>query len=249
MKTWTRRALLATGGASMAGLSGAFLQRKSFSSMNQPARSRVSLQQTTTAVTPNGQSDRDILVFLFLRGGCDGLNLVAPVNDPHYIAARPPSLRLTERGEYAGMRLKNPPVDADFRLHASAPELKDLYDDGHLALIHACGLTHGTRSHFEAQELMEWGTADTQRMKQGWIARYLNANQPTGLLPVIAISNGIPTTLRGYADAVAMPALEEFVPPVDEPYEAILQSFHTGGDDPVRQAGALTLNTLSTVQQ
>ena len=33
-------------------------------------------------------ASRDLLVVIFLRGGMDGLNFVAPVDDKHYIAAR-----------------------------------------------------------------------------------------------------------------------------------------------------------------
>ncbi|NER85164.1 MAG: hypothetical protein F6K42_37810, partial [Leptolyngbya sp. SIO1D8] len=58
-----------------------------------------------------------------------------------YVAARPAHLRLQARGPEAGLPLANVPA---------ALELKEHYDDGTLAIVHACGLTHGTRSHFEA---------------------------------------------------------------------------------------------------
>ena len=77
-----------------------------------------------------------LLVVLFLRGGCDGLNLVAPANDLSYIAARPEDLRLTDKGKYEGLSLKNGYAGVDMRLHPKAGALRELYDAGDLAIIH-----------------------------------------------------------------------------------------------------------------
>ena len=44
----------------------------------------------------------EILVVLYLRGGIDGLNFAAPVNEPNYVASRS-NLRLRESGTDAGL--------------------------------------------------------------------------------------------------------------------------------------------------
>jgi hypothetical protein len=59
---------------------------------------------------PSGPATRPVagdrtLVVVFLRGGMDGLNFVAPVDDRDYVAARPPDLRLTGAGDKAALPL------------------------------------------------------------------------------------------------------------------------------------------------
>jgi len=98
-----------------------------------------------------------ILVVLFLRGGMDALHFLAPVNDKAHLAARPANLRLSDNGDDKALPLSSAIPNLDFRLHPAAHLLKDLYESKDLAFIHACGITDGTRSHFEAMDLMERG--------------------------------------------------------------------------------------------
>ena len=112
------------------------------------------------------------LVVVFLRGGADGLNFVAPSDDPDYEGARSAEVRVMAGGVNPGHLLKN--TDG-FRMHPAANELFSLYDAGQLGLIHAVGLENATRSHFVAQELIERGLAnETQNEHSGWIARALD---------------------------------------------------------------------------
>src|ERR1700704_3592679 len=93
------------------------------------------------AFSPEAETDQ-VFVYIFLRGGCDGLNLVAPVNDSSYVTERPFELRVTDNGDNEGLQLSNGLQGLDFRLHRKAPELKELYDSNALAIIHAAGLTN-----------------------------------------------------------------------------------------------------------
>ncbi|MFM9785439.1 twin-arginine translocation signal domain-containing protein, partial [Streptomyces scabiei] len=45
------------------------------------------------ALRNNDLQSGELFVLVFLRGGCDGLQLVAPVNDRHYFADREQALR------------------------------------------------------------------------------------------------------------------------------------------------------------
>jgi uncharacterized protein (DUF1501 family) len=160
--------------------------------------------------TTSDTTQRDMLVVIFLRGGCDGLNLIGPTAEPAYIAARRTDLRVHNSGPQAGLALANPLADLDFRLHPEAGPLKELYDSQALAIIHACGLTNGTRSHFEAMEYMERGSPESKRTNGGWLARHILATKPAGLLPVISTSASQPLSLLEASQAVAMPSLEDF---------------------------------------
>jgi uncharacterized protein (DUF1501 family) len=151
----------------------------------------------------------DTLVIVFLRGGIDGLQLLAPVDDEHYVAARSENLRVTDRGERAGLALKHDFAKQDFRLHHAAAPLKELYDSGTLAFIHACGITSGTRSHFEAMDLIERGAGrpGSKEGSTGWISRHLMSMQARGAelgdAPAFAAMDGLPAAMLGFERAMS----------------------------------------------
>jgi uncharacterized protein (DUF1501 family) len=198
---------------------------------------------------PAGSVKRDLLVVIFLRGGMDGLNLVAPVDDRDYVAARSAGLCIGANGENTGLPLGNAYPGHDFRLHAKAAGLKELYDSKDLAIVHACGLTNGTRSHFEAMDLIERGVADMKQLglSTGWLTRHLAAINSPGLLPAICTSDGVPASLLGSNSAAAMGRLSDFNFYGDEKQAAVLRAFYANGDDPLRRAGTRTLQTIATV--
>jgi uncharacterized protein (DUF1501 family) len=103
----------------------------------------------------------DILIVMFLRGGCDSLNLIAPANDPNYVDDRIAPLRVLDSGDKQAISLENG-LDPrlDFRLHPEAAPLAELYKQRQLAIVHAVGLSNETRSHFVAQELIERGVVN-----------------------------------------------------------------------------------------
>src|SRR5450759_2863357 len=121
---FSRRYFLKQGGVAMVGLSAmpAFLQR-------------------AVAATP--MPNKKQLVVLFQRGAADGLNVVVPYAEKNYYAMRP-TIAIQ----------KNRVIDLNgfFGLHPEMHPLKPLWDQGHLAIIHACGSPDESRSHFYAQD-------------------------------------------------------------------------------------------------
>jgi uncharacterized protein (DUF1501 family) len=155
----------------------------------------------------------DIFIYVFLRGGCDGLNLVAPVNDPSYAVERPPELRITDSGNDQGLLLKNALAGLDFRLHNRAPELKELYESDSLAIIHAAGLTNGTRSHFDAMDIIERGSLTNKNLSEGWFTRYLQSTSTissTAKFPSMAISASMPSSFLGSKNTLALSNLPDY---------------------------------------
>jgi uncharacterized protein (DUF1501 family) len=150
-----------------------------------------------------------VLVIVFLRGGSDGLSLVSPTSDTHYIAARAQSLRVARKGDEAGFTLKEPIADVDFRLHPRLKPLADLYAEKQLAIIHSAGLKHATRSHFEAEDYMERGTPGEKSTQTGWLARYLGTFKPEGVLPALAVGDAAPDSLLGSHEATVASELND----------------------------------------
>jgi uncharacterized protein (DUF1501 family) len=137
------------------------------------------------------------LVVVFLRGGADGLSIVSPTGDKNYVAARPSEIRVLAKGDTKGFKLKEANADAGFHWHSGAKGLSELYDAGELAVVHATGLADGTRSHFDAEDRMEKAAPGAGSSAGGWLARWLKAVKPEGILPALAIGPSAPDSLRG----------------------------------------------------
>lgn len=144
--------------------------------------------------------DARALVAIFLRGGADGLTLVPPVGDDDYHRARP---RIAVKAS-EGLRL-----DGFFALHPLLEELLPLFQESQLSIVHACGSDDDTRSHFEAQDLMEHGGTS---VAGGWIGRWLRACGGSGPLEALALGSQLPESLRGAPSATALESLDELRP-------------------------------------
>jgi uncharacterized protein (DUF1501 family) len=118
-----------------------------------------------------------------LRGAMDGLHLLPPIADPAYAAARG-ALAIRD-----GLAL-----DDGFALHPSMRTAHALYREGQLLPVAAIAPPYRQRSHFEAQDCLENGTAGPGRARDGWLARCVDA------LPrseAVAIAPVMPLSLRG----------------------------------------------------
>lgn len=152
---------------------------------------------------PSGPT-RDVLVFIFLRGGADGLTIVPPYGDPEYYLRRP-TLAIPQPGQTNGAVPL--PGSAFFGLAPAALPLLGPYTDGKLAIVHATGLVDPSRSHFDAQLFMELGTnvPSLAGRRVGWLARHLQTSAPVASEYVrgIALLEGLPRSLVGAPGAFA----------------------------------------------
>ena len=197
-------------------------------------------------------ASNDILVVVFLRGGCDGLNLVGPSADAVYKTERRAESRVERDGDTPGLALKNSLADVDFRFHYKAQPLKDLYDAGHLGIIHACGLTNGTRSHFDATDYMERGTPDNKNTSTGWLSRFIATQQWSGAIPTISTSNSLPISLLAAHDAIAVPNARRMQLQGDARFQILRESLLKeayAGHTPVMENGARALGVLDIFAQ
>ena len=164
---------------------------------------RSVLAQATTA-----QAQGKKLVVIFQRGAADGLNIVVPHREKAYYELRP-TIAIPQ----------NQVIDLDgfFGLHPAMSPLKPLWDQGHLAVVHACGSPDPTRSHFDAQDFMESGTPGFKATPDGWLNRALAAedaarrvHKPESAFRAVALGSQIPRTLQGKVPAVAVGNVGDF---------------------------------------
>jgi uncharacterized protein (DUF1501 family) len=152
--TVTRRGFMKGGALALVGTSiiPAFLTRSIYAEMDKAAASNKKL------------------VVIFQRGACDGLNVVVPYQEKNYYAMRPTiGIKQNEVLDLNGF----------FGLHPQMAAFKPLYDQGHLAIIHAVGSPDPSRSHFDAQDYMESGTPGVKVTQDGWLNRTQRPSEPS----------------------------------------------------------------------
>src|SRR6201997_1323858 len=144
------------------------------------------------------------LVVIFQRGAADGLNIVVPHGEPQYYAMRP-SINIPRKAVID--------LDGFFGLHPALAVFQPLWQQRHLAIVHAAGSPDTTRSHFDAQDFMETGTPGVKVTEDGWLNRSLR-NLPrapaTSPFRAIALGPSLPRILSGSEPAVAMNNISDF---------------------------------------
>ncbi len=143
-----------------------------------------------------GGGQRDLLLYVFLRGGMDALTMFPPYADGDLYVQRP-SLAIPPPGQASGA------IDLDgfFGLAPAAAALYPAFADGNLAVVQAAGSTDPSRSHFDAMKFIETATPGMPGVlvDSGWLGRHMLSIPPVGAgdLRGLAISSTLPLTLAG----------------------------------------------------
>ncbi len=140
------------------------------------------------------------LVVVLLRGALDGLSAAPPYGDSDYARHRG-ELALAEPGREGGAL----DLGGSFGLHPSLANLHRMYTAGEALLVHAVAGPWRSRSHFEAQDLLEAGAE--QRMASGWLNRALESlpPEPAGASRrAMAMGVDVPLLLRGPAEVASV---------------------------------------------
>lgn len=201
------------------------------------ALSGVSVRTAYGAVT-----DGNVLVVLSLRGGVDGLSLVAPVGDADYARLRPSIAIPTDTGIPTGDRM--------FALHPALAPLQPLWTSGQLGAVHAVGSPDGSRSHFAATEELERAAPGTT-IRTGWLDRVLGLTGTGAVFQAARLGSGTPgKLLAGPSPEFATRALSRFTLAgsdwVGPRMATALAALHTGVDSPQVPAARATLEAVST---
>lgn len=236
-----RRRFLATGALTFAGMAGG----------------------TTRLAFGAPQTDNDeLLVVVFLRGGMDGLSLAMPLggSDRGYYETARPRLKIPVSGTGAAL-----PLDGFLGLHPSAgthagptaASLYDFYVAGKLALVHACGLDHPTRSHFDAQAYMELGTPGVRGTGLGWLTRHFQTATnlpPQIVMPSLAVGSNQQACLLGNLETINMEDPDVFMLDNIGHWEwrtaqrVALRELVTAGGDPVHQTSLQALDGVGLIE-
>lgn len=194
----------------------------------------------------------DILVVVFLRGAADALNMLVPHGETAYYRERPTLSVARPDDQRAKAAERAIDLDGFFGFHPALEPLVPVWQQGDLALIHACGAPDESRSHFKAMELMERGVESAQGPASGWINRHL-ATLDTGNgspLRALGLGEAAQRSLQGAIPVTALRSISEFHLAGDLQIESMMQaglsSLYRSGD-PLGVLGQETLRILEVL--
>jgi uncharacterized protein (DUF1501 family) len=236
-----RRAFVKSGALSFVtlGLAPSFLKRSAFAS------------ELSRGAATFGNARGKVLICLFQRGAADALNMIVPHGDAAYYQMRP---GIAVPRPVSGNAQAAIDLDGFFGLHPSLAPIKDLWDRGMVAPVHAVGSPSSTRSHFDAQDYMESGTPDDKGTRDGWLNRYLATHgtcEACAPLPFRAVSMTAqtPRILDGSSPTVAMDNLDAFtIRDGGSQTERLEALYRTGSSDVVHAAGGEMFDAMKALK-
>ena len=136
-----------------------------------------------------------VLAVLQLSGGNDALNTIIPYSNPLYADNRP-SVRVSEDQVL--------PINDQIAFNPAMAPIKELYDQGKVAIIQGVGYPNPNRSHFRSMDI--WHTCEPEAVgNEGWLGRAIRDLDPTGenVLTGVNFGRGLPRSLAAPGVPVA----------------------------------------------
>ncbi|MQG40724.1 MAG: DUF1501 domain-containing protein [SAR202 cluster bacterium] len=128
-----------------------------------------------------------VVVILQLTGANDYMNTVIPYTNGEYYDNRP-KVRIPQDTVL--------PIDDELAFNPNMGPLKDMYDNGKVAIIHGIGFENSPRSHFRAMDI--WHTCEPEVVgTEGWVAKVVRDLDPQGenVLKCVNFGQGLPRAL------------------------------------------------------
>ncbi len=127
------------------------------------------------------------IVVVQLTGGNDFMDTIIPYTNGIYYDSRP-TLSINQDDVL--------PIDETLGFHPAARSLKNLFDDGKVAVIQGVGYENSSRSHFRAMDIMH--TCEPEKVgTQGWLGRTIQEIDPhqENVLTGVNIGRGLPRSM------------------------------------------------------
>ncbi len=128
-----------------------------------------------------------VFVVVQLTGGNDFMNTVIPYANDIYHDSRP----------IVGIKREDVlPIDDTLGWNPNAAPLKEMYDEGRVAVVQGIGYPNSNRSHFRAMDI--WHTCEPDKIgNEGWVARAVRELDPNSenVLTCVNFGRGLPRAL------------------------------------------------------
>ena len=142
-----------------------------------------------------------ILVVVQLTGGNDYINTVIPYQDPLYYDSRK-RVSVTQEEVL--------PISDELAFNPAFTAVKDLYDQGKVAVINGIGYPGPNRSHFRSMDI--WHTCEPEKVgTEGWLGRAIRDLDPNAenVLTGVNFGRGLPRAMALTGVPVASVAVLE----------------------------------------
>lgn len=156
---------------------------------------------TASLLTSHNSVANDIVVCIFQRGGADGLHSVVPHQEPLYFQQRP-ELAVSDSID----------LDGFFGLNQNLSALKSIWDAGDLGIVHAVGNKSDSRSHFNAQDQMEYASENNNTFREGWLSKYLTntISEDDTVFRSVSLNQSIQKSIKGEVESLTISDLRNF---------------------------------------
>ena len=134
-----------------------------------------------------GNGKAPVLVVVQLSGGNDFMNTIVPYTNGNYYDARP-VLNVPQEQVL--------PLNDTLGFHPNAEALKDLYEEGVVAVVQGIGYPDSNRSHFRGMDI--WHTCEPDRLVlEGWLGKVLRDLDPNkeNVLTGVSFGRGLPRAM------------------------------------------------------
>lgn len=134
-----------------------------------------------------GKGKPPVLVVVQLTGGNDFMNTVIPFTNPHYYDSR--KKVVIPQDEVL-------PIDDTLAFHSVMAPVKELYDEGKVAIVQGIGYPNSSRSHFRAMDV--WHTCEPEKVAiEGWVAKAVQELDPKheNVLTGVSFGKGLPRAM------------------------------------------------------
>lgn len=125
----------------------------------------------TNTVLAKNNTDVNLITIL-LRGGADGLDMLVPYSDNNYYEKRP---NISIEKEQCFI------LNSDFGLNKKLSFLNELYKSNNVLFFPASGQIHNSRSHFLAQDVLEYGVNNVINYESGFLSRLIEKTSSKGV--------------------------------------------------------------------
>ena len=140
----------------------------------------------------NGNGKDPVMVVVQLSGGNDFMHTLIPYNSPTYYDNR--KLVRIESEDVL-------PINDDLAFNPNARPLKEMFEEGKVAIVQGIGYPNSNRSHFRGMDI--WHTCEPDKVvTEGWVGKALRELDPNGEDELTGINFGV-----GLPRAMAVPGV------------------------------------------
>lgn len=124
-------------------------------------------------------TNENVLVFVQLHGGNDALNTLIPVSQYNEYYNLRPNIAIPDHGTRRFVNIDTSEEEIkQVGLHPDMLAIKEMYDQGKIAIVQNVGYPDMNLSHFRGRDIVFMGGDASSEYNSGWMGRFLDYSYP-----------------------------------------------------------------------